>query len=195
MSGLLSQLIAFIEASKYLLLFVTTLFGSPVVMIAAGYLVHLGQFDFWAAYGTIVAADIAGDVIWYWVGRVGARPFFERFGYWFGVTPELIEKLEDRFNRFHERILIISKLTMGLGVAIAVLAVAGMMKVPFWRYLAINLSGELIWALMPIAIGYYFGNVSDLLPPSFRLAFALFGFVVVILITRSTIKKLSKKDW
>jgi hypothetical protein len=48
---------------------------------------------------------------------------------------------------------------------------------------------------MPIAIGYYFGNVSDLLPPNFRIWFALFGFIVVILITRSTLKRLAKKDW
>lgn len=192
---MVASLIAFIEASRYGLLFVSTLFGSPVVMIAAGYLVHIGQLDFWPAYGVIVAADIAGDIIWYWVGRIGARPFFERFGGYVGVGPELIEKLEDRFNHHHERILIVSKLTMGLGVAIAVLAVAGMMRVPFWRYLAINLSGELLWALMPIGIGYYFGNISDLLPPSFRLWFALFGLVVVVLITRSTLKRLAKKDW
>lgn len=190
-----ATIVGIIEASKYGLLFISTLFGSPVVMIAAGYFIHLGQLDFWAAYGTIVAADITGDIVWYWVGRVGARAFFERFGHWFGITPELTQKLEDRFNRYHERILIVSKLTMGLGVAIAVLAVAGMMRVPFGRYLAINLSGELVWALIPIAIGYYFGNVSDLLPPSFRFAFALCGFVVLILITRSALKRLSKKDW
>ncbi len=190
-----SGFIALIEASRYGLLFVSTLLGSPVVMIAAGYLIHIGQLEFWAAYGTIVAADIAGDVMWYWIGRVGARPFFARFGSYVGVTPELIEKLEARFHTYHERILIISKLTMGLGVAIAVLAVAGMMRVPFWRYLFVNLSGELIWALIPIAIGYYFGNISDLLPPSFRIWFALFGIIVLFFVMRSTLKKLSKKDW
>ena len=99
MSSLLSGLIAFIEASRYGLLFVSTLFGSPVVMIAAGYLVHIGQLDFWAAYGTIVAADITGDIMWYWVGRVGARPFFERFGGYFGMTPELISKREGRCQK------------------------------------------------------------------------------------------------
>jgi len=195
MNSLFSSIVAFIEASRYGLLFVSTLLGSPVVMIAAGYLVHIGQFDFWAAYGTIVAADITGDILWYWVGRIGARPFFERFGGYVGVTPDLIEKLQQRFNEHHERILIVSKLTMGLGVAIAVLAVAGMMKVPFLRYLVINLSGELIWALIPIGIGYYFGNISDLLPPNFRIWFALCGFIVIILITRSALKRLAKKDW
>ncbi len=191
----LSGLVAFIEASRYGLLFISTLLGSPVVMIAAGYLVHIGQLEFWAAYGTIVAADVVGDVVWYWVGRIGARPFLARFGHRLGITPELVDKLENRFNHHHERILIISKLTMGLGVAIGVLAVAGMMRVPFWRYMVVNISGELVWALIPIGIGFYFGNVSELLPPSFRIWFALIGLVVVVLISRAAIKRLSKKDW
>jgi membrane-associated protein len=189
------SLVAFIEASRYGLLFFTTLLGSPIVMIAAGYLVHIHQLQFWAAYGTIVAADIVGDIVWYWVGRRGARPFLMRFGHYFGVTPHILDRLEARFLQYHERILIISKLTMGLGVAIGVLAVAGMMRVPFWRYLAINVSGELLWALIPIAIGFYFGNVSEFLPPSFRLAAVVLAIVVVAVALRYILKKLADKEW
>lgn len=195
MPGALSWIVALIGASRYGLLFATTLFGSPIVMIAAGYLVHIGQLEFWAAYATIVAADIVGDIGWYWIGRVGARPFLLRFGKYFGVTTELIDRLEARFLKYHERILIISKLTMGFGVAIGVLAVAGLMRVPFWRYLGINLSGELLWALIPIAIGYYYGNLIDFLPPSFRLIFVGIGLIVAIVITRTAIKKLSEQKW
>ena len=86
-----------IGASRYGLLFFTTLLGSPVVMIGAGYLVSVHQLDFWAAYGTIVAADIVGDIGWYWIGRQGARPFFKRFGIYFGITPDIIDRLEARF--------------------------------------------------------------------------------------------------
>lgn len=195
MASLLSGLVAFVEVSRYGLLFVTTLFGSPIVMIAAGYLIHIGQLDFWAAYGTIVAADIMGDVIWYWVGRKGARTFFLKYGGYFGITEDIIERLERRFLKYHEWILVISKLTMGLGVAIGVLAVAGMMRVPFWRYLGINISGELLWALIPIAIGYYYGNLTDFIPPGFRWIAVIVGLVVVIFITRTAIKKLATKEW
>jgi len=184
-----------IGASRYGLLFFTTLLGSPVVMIGAGYLVSVHQLDFWAAYGTIVAADIVGDIGWYWIGRHGARPFFKRFGRYFGITPDIIDRLEARFLRYHSWILIISKLTMGFGVAIGVLAVAGMMKVPFARYLSINLSGELVWALIPIGIGYYFGNVSNLFPPSVRYGFVAFGFVVLIFAMRYAVKKLAASEW
>jgi membrane protein DedA with SNARE-associated domain len=195
MEHLYLALVGFVEASRYGLLFFTTLLGSPLVMIAAGYLVHIGQLDFWPAYGTIVAADIVGDIGWYWVGRRGARPFLLRYGSYFGVSPSMLERLEKKFLQFHERILIISKLTMGLGVAIGVLAVAGMMRVPFWRYLGINLSGELLWALIPIGIGFYFGNVSDYLPPSFRLVSVVLAIVAVAIALRVVLKKLAEKEW
>jgi membrane protein DedA with SNARE-associated domain len=195
MAAVLGGIVAFVEASRYGLLFVTTLFGSPIVMIAAGYLIHIHQLDFWAAYGTIVAADITGDVVWYWVGRTGARAFFMKYGTYFGVTEDIIERLERRFLKYHEWILIISKLTMGLGLAIGVLAVAGMMRVPFWRYLGINLSGELLWALIPIAIGYYYGNLTDFIPPGFRWIALVAGLAVVILVSRTAIRKLAKREW
>jgi membrane protein DedA with SNARE-associated domain len=114
MNGILGALITFIGVGRYGILFLTTLLGSPVVMIAAGYLVHIGQLDFWLAYVTIVAADIVGDIGWYWVGRVGARPFLLRFGHIFGVTPFLVDKLEARFLKYHERILIVSKAHDGI---------------------------------------------------------------------------------
>ncbi|HVW71724.1 MAG TPA: DedA family protein [Candidatus Paceibacterota bacterium] len=195
MTILLANIVGIISASRYGLLFFTTLLGSPVVMIGAGYLIHIHQLDFWPAYATIVAADIVGDIGWYWVGRRGARPFLEKYGSYMGITDDVICRLEERFKNYHEWILIISKLTMGFGVAIGVLAVAGMMRVPFGRYLAINLSGELLWALIPIGIGYYFGNISDLFPPSLRYGFVAFGFVIMIFAMRYALKKLAAREW
>ncbi|MBU6323077.1 MAG: DedA family protein [Patescibacteria group bacterium] len=195
MYPLITGLVAFVEASRYGLLFVSTLFGSPVVMIAAGYLIHAGQLDFWLAYATIVSADIVGDIGWYWIGRIGARPFLLRFGHYFGLTEELIARLEERFLKYHARILIINKLTMGFGIAIATLAVAGMMRVPFFRYLAINVSGELLWAIMPIAIGFYFGNLTDYIPASLRLVSLAVALVAAILFMRYGLKRLAKKEW
>jgi membrane protein DedA with SNARE-associated domain len=195
MDALLTSLIGLIGASRYGLLFFTTLLGSPVVMIGAGYLIHLHQLDFWPAYGTIVAADLVGDVGWYWAGRHGARPFLIKYGHYFGITAGIIDRVEARFLKYHEWILVISKLTMGLGVAIGVLAVAGMMRVPFWRYMALNVSGELLWALIPIGIGYYFGNISEYLPPSLRLAFVVAALIVLVVLMRYVLRKFAEKEW
>jgi len=195
MYAVLANVIGFIEASRYGLLFLGTLFGSPLVMVAAGYLVHIHQLEFLPTYLTVVTADIVGDIGWYWVGRVGARPFLLRYGPYFGMTQDLMNRIEHRFLKYHERILIISKLTMGFGVAIGVLAVAGMMRVPFWRYLAINLSGELLWALVPLLIGFYFGNISEFVPESLRFGFVAIGFVGAIVLLRYGMKKLSAREW
>ncbi len=195
MHGLLASIIGLVGVSRYALLFVGTLFGSPLVMVAAGYLVHINQLEFFPVYLTVVSADIVGDIGWYWIGRIGARPFLMRYGYHFGVTQDIVDRLEVRFLEWHERILIISKLTMGFGVAIGVLAVAGMTRVPFWRYLGINLAGELVWALIPIAIGFYFGNISDFVPLSVRWAFVIAGFICVAFATRYALKKLAAREW
>ncbi len=195
MSGLITSIVALIGVSRYGLLFLGVLVGSPVVMLAAGYLIHAHQFDFLAAYLTIVSADLVGDVGWYWAGRFGARPFLLKYGHYFGISEKLIERLEARFLRYHELILIINKLTMGFGLAIATLAVAGMMRVPFFRYLALNITGELIWALIPIGIGYYFGNVIDYFPLSVRWIFFLGSLVGAFFLLRYLLKRLARSEW
>lgn len=193
MYPLITGIVVFVEASRYGLLFVTMLLGSPVVMMAAGYLIHIGQLEFWLAYATIVTADIAGDVIWYWIGRVGARPFLLRFGHYFNLTETLLTRLEARFLEYHERILIINKLTMGFGLAIATLAVAGMMRTPFWRYLGINLSGELLWALLPMGIGFYFGNLTEYIPSSLRLLSVIAALVAIVFAMRFGFRRLAAR--
>ena len=46
----------------------------------------------------------------------------------------LQENVENKFNQYHEKILIISKLTMGIGFSFIVLIVAGIFKFPFKIY-------------------------------------------------------------
>lgn len=195
MDALFASIISFIGATRYGFLFVGTFIGGPPLMVAAGYFIHTHQLEFIPTYLTFVSADIVGDIVWYWVGRKGARSFLERYGRHFGFSHELVERLEQRFLKYHDRILIISKLTMGFGVAIAVLTVAGIMRVPFWRYLGINIAGELLWALIPLSIGFYFGDIADTLPSSVHLWFVIMSFIATIGMMRFVVKKIATKEW
>src|SRR3989344_767642 len=112
-------------------------FEGSAVMMTAGLLWHLGTVEFLPAYAALMAGDLLADIMWYVIGHYGARSFFERWGHFFGATPEILEKAERRFNQYHTKILIFSKLTMGLGLAVPILIAAGMMRVPFTRFAVI----------------------------------------------------------
>ncbi len=187
--------IAFLESSKYVLIFLGSFFEGSAVMMATGLLWHTSVVSFWFAYAMLLAGDILSDMMWYFIGFFGGRPFFARWGHLMGVTPEIFTKVERRFHKYHTRILIISKLTMGLGLATVILSVAGMLRVPFIRYFLINLIGGFIWVFFLMGIGYFFGNVLIYVPREFKIAIAVAIPILFLFAMRSLTKKLATLDW
>lgn len=101
---------------RYLVVFVVAIFEGPMDMVASGILLRLGFFYFWPLYLCLMFGDFVADLGWYWVGRLGGGGFVKRFGKYFSLTPEVMEKLEDFFHKHQDKILFISKITMGLRV-------------------------------------------------------------------------------
>ncbi|MDO8562143.1 MAG: DedA family protein [bacterium] len=192
---LLPAIIAFLQSSKYLLLFVGCFTEGSVVMMTGGLLWHTGVMEFWPAYGALLLGDVLSDTMWYIIGYFGARRFAERWGRYVNVTPAIIERSEDKFNRYHTSILVISKLTMGFGFAIATLVTAGMLKVPFVRYFTINFLGGLVWIYGLMLIGYYFGDAIFLLPKELRIVVAIAGIVAFFYALKFISAYLAKTKW
>jgi membrane protein DedA with SNARE-associated domain len=106
------------------------------------------------------------------------EPFLKKRGHFFSVTPELFEKGKKLFERYNEKILLISKMTLGFGMAIVILMVAGATKVPFKTYLFINIIGEIFLVAVLLFIGYFLGNVYPYIADGFKTMF-LFGSILI----------------
>lgn len=185
---IIDNIVAWFEASKYILLFFGAFFEGPAVMIGAGFLYQQGQFNFLQMYFCLVAGDFSADMVWYFVGRYGARSLINNYGKFFNITPEIMAKVEARFKAYQDLILWISKLTMGFGFSLATLLTAGMLKVHLKKYILINLIGGIIWVFILIFVGFFFGNVYGLVSNEFKWLFvvglALFVFIALKIINR-----------
>lgn len=177
---LASPVISWLLAYRYPIAYPLALVEGPVVMLVSGFLVRLGFFDFWPIYLTLVAGDFTADIIWYFVGRHGARTLIEKYGRFLSITEENVERAERFFHDHQGKILFISKITMGFGFAIATLIAAGAARVPFKKYFTINFFGEFIWAGILMALGYFLGHLYTLVDQSLRWAFAIALVLVVI---------------
>ncbi len=177
---MIATFIAWIHASKYILLFLGAFLEGPVVMIGAGFLYKLGQVDFIYMYIALVAGDFVADIMWYAIGFFGASTLVTKYGKFLNITPEIISKIEKRFKAYQTTILIVSKLTMGFGFALATLITAGILKAPFKKFATINLLGGFIWSLVMVGVGYFFGNVYMVIPTSYKLLFI--GIILFIVI-------------
>ncbi len=171
MQGIFGALGGFLATYRYPFVFFGTIFEGPIVMLASGLVLRLGNFSLVPLYTTLLLGDLTADVIWYWVGRFAAEPFLRRFGHFFGVTREMFQKMEAIYRRHDTKILFISKITMGFGFAIATIMAAGASRVPFKKFLVFNFLGGNVWTAILISIGYFFGNFYFLVADGFKILF------------------------
>ena len=191
----LGSIVAFFEVSKYPLIFIGCYIEGTVIMIGTGILWHSGAVSFWPAYVALLSADILADLMWYAIGYYGARRFVNQWGHYVGLTQTNVAKVERRFHEHHTWILLVSKLSMGFGLAVATLTTAGMLRVPLSRFIIINVLGGIVWVFGMMVIGYYFGNVLALIPREFQIALAVLVLVLVFIGLQQLSKKLASSDW
>jgi membrane protein DedA with SNARE-associated domain len=190
-----TTIITVLEQSKYFLLFAGSYIEGSAAMMTGGLLARLGIVSFGLAYLALFLGDVLSDLMWYLIGRFAARSFFVRYGKFIGATPDILEKVERKFHQHEKKILVTSKLTMGLGLAVPVLITAGMMRVRFVTYATINILGSFVWIFFLMCIGYYFGNVLDYIPENLKIAAAIATPFIFFYVMHLLTEKLKKANW
>lgn len=142
----------------YLIIVVLACAEGPILSMIFGVLIKLGYFHFWPIYAALMLGDLIGDTVWYYVGRRYGHRFVRRFGKYVSVSEDNISQVTQAFHRYKHPILFLSKISNGLGFSIVTLITAGMIKIPFGRYLFTNLLGQFIWSGLLIGVGYFFSE-------------------------------------
>ena len=137
-------------------------FGLPLpgetALIACSVLASQGSLHIaWVVVLGVLAA-ILGDNLGYWAARKGGRPLLERHR----LTRQYAEKYLPRGERFFARH---GGKAVFLGRFIAVLRVtsawvAGISHMHWWRFLAWNAAGGIVWATLVSLISYYLGDAA-----------------------------------
>ena len=137
-------------------------FGLPVpgetALIACSVLASQGSLSLAVVVVVGTVAAIVGDNLGYWAGRKGGRPLLERHE----RTRRYAEKYLGRGERFFRRH---GGKAVFLGRFVAVLRVttawiAGMSHMHWWRFLAWNAAGGIVWASLVSFISYYLGDAA-----------------------------------
>jgi membrane protein DedA with SNARE-associated domain len=173
---LITQALAASPILKYVLIAIGACIEGPFLFVISGVLLKLGAVQVAPLVLSLTLGDLMGDIGWYFVGRFVVRPQLHKREKFFGVSRDVIESTEQKFTKYSTRIFLISKATLGFGTSAATLPVlmtAGVLQIPFYRYLFLNLIGEMILLLWMIGAGYVFGTSLLLLPVNLRIAICI----------------------
>lgn len=174
-------ILGYLMTYRYFLIIPLTIVEGPIVMVLCGFLLRFGEFDILPLYISLTIADTIGDIFWYCIGRFWGIPFIKKFGRFVSISENSLAKATALFHRHHNKILFISKITMGFGFALVTLITAGVAKVPFKKYLIFNVSGQLIWTGILLGVGYLFGNIYTAIDHGFRdVTLVAMGIIVIV---------------
>lgn len=169
----------------YGIIVLTSYIEGPILSLLCGIFYRLGIIEIIPAYFALMAGDLLGDTFWYWMGRLFGPRFVRRFGRYVNVDEKSIRVIERVFHRHQTWILIISKLTMGLGFALVTLFTAGMVRIPFKRYILLNFIGQFFWTAILLVVGYFFGHLFATFDSVFaKVSFAALLIVAIVVLFR-----------
>jgi membrane-associated protein len=140
---------------QYLIVLPVAVLEGPVLALICGFLLKMGYFSFWPIFLLLMFGDIVSDIYWYCIGYYGGRRLVLKFGKYFSLTNENLAVAEKVYHRHYIPILFLSKITMGFGFAIAIVAVAGITKLPFRKYMLVNIIAQPIWTATLLAAGFW----------------------------------------
>jgi membrane protein DedA with SNARE-associated domain len=128
-----------------------------VAATIAGSLVSQGRMSWFWAVSIAVAASVLGDAVGYGLGRFLSREAFERHGHWFGFTPTRQARVRALFDRWGSLTILFTRTFISYLSSVASL-LAGISRFRLSKFLAIALTGRLIWAAAYIGLGYGIGS-------------------------------------
>jgi membrane protein DedA with SNARE-associated domain/rhodanese-related sulfurtransferase len=137
--------------------------GLPVpaypTLIVTGALASRGGFSLPALLGTAVAASLIADLAWYSTGRKFGGPVLRTLCR-ISLSPDsCVRQTESIFTRWGARSLMVAKFIPGF--ASVATAMAGVLRVPLWRFIPADAIGAALWSGVAIALGYVFRNAID----------------------------------
>lgn len=152
----LSQALQLLLQYKYLILFPIVVIEGPIITVIAGFAVSMGYMDFYMTYAVAVAGDVTGDAIYYAIGRFGREKFLTKWGKYIGLNPQRVIHVEKHFEKHGSRTLFLGKMAHGIGAIF--LVAAGMVQMPFIKFISANMIATLLKSLGLLFIGFYFGQ-------------------------------------
>jgi len=155
-------------------------FPSEVIMIPAGYLAFKGEMNMYLIIITGILGSVLGALLNYYLAIHFGRKFILKYGKYFFITEETLDKLESFFTKHGELSTFNGRLVPGIRQLISL--PAGLARMHIAKFSFYTALGAGIWVIVLVLIGYFLGSNEALISEYLRSA-TLIALVCVVIIT------------
>jgi membrane protein DedA with SNARE-associated domain len=153
----MATLQSLIENYGYVALVAGTLLEGETVLVLGGITARMGYLELPWVYVAGFAGSLAGDQIYFYLGRRHKDAILSRFRAW----QQHIDKV-DRLLEHHPTLVILSFRFL-YGLRTVTPFVIGTSKIPTPLFILLNVVGAAVWSVLIASLGWLFGNTIDLL--------------------------------
>jgi len=153
----------------------------PLVSLAAGFLVYLGYFQFFSAYGILLLGDIIPDVICYYIGRFGnKKKLIEKHSSGSGFILRNLPLVRNLWQNHGKKTMFLSKLAYSLSIPF--LISAGLVEMPFRKFISYAVPVSLFQYGVIMTVGYLLGHSYQLAGRYIQYTYIIMAAILMLFI-------------
>lgn len=164
---------------------------SEAILATGGILASKKIFTFWGAFLTGLIGSVFCAIVIYFMGYFGGKPFIKKYGKYFFMKEEDIEKSDSWFNKYG---LIGALIGRNFPIIRTLISLPiGIMRLSFPKFIIYTTIGSIPWTLVFVYVGYTLGNgwtISDKYIGNLKVPIRI---LLIILISSYFYKKIKEK--
>ncbi len=160
---------------------------SEAILPFGGYLSYTGRLNLWIMILMGTIGGTVGSIGAYYLGKFGGRPLVEKYADKLKLSKSKIEKSDEYFRKYGEKIVFYSRLLPIIRTFISL--PAGISKMDFKKFTIYTFLGSLIWSVVLGYAGFKMGENWIMIRSWFHIAdIALVVGIIGFIIYRVVIK-------
>jgi membrane protein DedA with SNARE-associated domain len=143
----------------FLLILIENIFPpipSEIILPLSGFAVSQGKLDPLLVLLSATLGSLAGAVFWYligkWIGQQRLERFIHRHGRWLAISTKDYEKTTRFFEKHCGKAVFVGRMIPAFRTLISI--PAGLVKMPWGKFLLYSSAGTLLWSGLLIYAGY-----------------------------------------
>ena len=164
---------------------------SEAILATGGILASQKIFTFWGAFLTGLIGSVFCAIVIYFMGYFGVKPFIKKYGKYFFMKEEDIEKSDSWFNKYG---LIGALIGRNFPIIRTLISLPiGIMRLSFPKFIIYTTIGSIPWTLVFVYVGYTLGNgwtIADKYIGNLKVPIRI---LLIILISSYFYKKIKEK--
>ncbi len=164
---------------------------SELILATAGILASQGIFSFFGAFLTGLFGSVFCAIFLYLMGYFGGRPFIEKYGKYFFMKQEDLDRADSWFSKYGMFAAFLGRNFPIIRTFISI--PIGVTRLSFSKFVFYTMLGSIPWTYAFVYVGYHLGNNWTVLKDyTSKLELPIYLFLLFLLI-RYFYKKIKSK--